>query len=354
MSAQMITVNTREAKNIIRMATKTRMPCFLLGSPGIGKTEIVKQVAEEESEGFLTFEAPSLDPTDVRGVLIPTSDNKSHFTQSPILPEIEKHGEKGVLLIDELPSGLPSVQVALHPLFHQSERRLGTDRLPDNWVPIATGNYASDDAGARNLLSALSDRVCVLNIKEDFKVWKKDYAIPRNIHPIVIGFLNYRTDLFSTFDKKNKGIKGKAFATPRSHTAASIVLHHADKFNLSQSELLAVLAGWVGDGVATEYIAYRQLYQELPNPDDVFKGKDVVIDKNKPSELYAFCAAIVSRLNTTEIPIKKAIDRMLEYSLKIEQVEFGGMMVRDAYVLHRDNILKSKHWTEVSKRFFVD
>lgn len=353
MSAQMITVNTREAKNIVRMATKTRMPCLLLGSPGIGKTEIVKQVAEEENEGFLTFEAPSLDPTDVRGVLIPTSDNKSCFTRSAILPEVEKHGEKGVLLIDELSSGLPSVQVALHPLFHQNERRLGSDKLPDNWVPIATGNYASDDAGARNLLSALSDRVCVMNIKEDYKIWKEDYAIPKNIHPVVIGFLNYRTDLFSTFDRRNRGVKGKAFATPRSHTAVSIVLHHADKCKFSQPELLAIIAGWVGDGVAIEYVAHQQLYQELPNPDDVFKGKNVVIDKNKPSILYSFCAAIVSRLNTTEISIKKAIDRMLEYSLTIE-AEFGGMMIRDAYVLHRNNILKSKHWPEVSKRYFVN
>lgn len=352
----MFEVNMREARGILEMAIDEKLSVLLLGNPGVGKTDLVETVTRTKHYGFLCFEGPSLDPTDARGVLIP-DNGKSFFTRSALLPDPEAHGDKGVLLIDEISSALPSVQVALHPLFHPKERRLGTDKLPDGWIPMATGNYSTDGAGAHALLTAFADRCCIINVVEDLKVWKEDYAIPKGIHPITIGFLNFRPDLFSTFKKRNKGEHGKAFATPRAHTYASAVLYYADKVEMGETTILAALAGYLGDGVASEIMAFRKTYKELPDVMDIYGGKDII--PKDPSVLFALCSAMVARLanfkagkNKKGMTLTKAIDRLLEFSLSLD-AEFGGVMIRDAFISYSSELTSSKPWFQkVAKRYF--
>ena len=347
----MVTVTLREAIKAIEMAYAIKHSVIMMGSPGIGKTAAPKLVANKLGMGCKIYEASSLDPTDARGILIPDNNGSSYFTRSAILPDPQKDGNKGFLVIDELPSGLPAVQVALHPLFHPDERRLGTDKLADGWLPVATGNYASDGAGAYNLLTALSDRVMILNVVENFKEWKEDFALPNKIHPDVTGFLGFREDLFNTFEKRNKADKGKTWGSPRSHTLVSDIFYYDDKHSIGASILYASVAGYVGEGIAGEYVAWRNSKKDVPSPEDIIdKGKDLV--PREPSLLYATCAAVVHYLRQTKLPKQEAIDRMLEYSLKMD-AEFGMLMVRDAYVTFSNKITKSPIWkTQVAKRYF--
>lgn len=352
-----IETDLRGAKKIIRASVELGQPAILMGSPGIGKTEVIEQVAKELGIGFRCFEASSLDPMDVRGVLIPDGE-ATYFTKSPLLPDVKKHGERGILLIDELPSGLPATQVALHSLFHPKERRLGEFVLPDGWIPMATGNYASDGAGATQLLSAIGDRVNILNVKEDFDVWKEDYALPNNVHPIVLGFLNWKETAFCTFNDRTKGGKGKSFVTPRTHTLISNVFHYAETkdSNLGDEELLTMLAGYAGDGIATEYIGFRKTYMDLPDPNAIYRGEDILPDREDPSITFALCSALAAKMNkVTEAPLKmpksKAIKRMLNYCQLLD-AEFGGLLIKDLYVTHRDDMLKCPEFEKVAERYF--
>lgn len=353
--------NLRNAKKIIEMMIKLKKSAILMGSPGIGKTEVIesvcrnltykdKKTGKTKPFGFRCFEASSLDPMDARGVLIPKGD-QTFFTKSPLLPDVEKHGECGVLLIDELPSGLPAVQVALHSLFHPKERRIGEHTLPEGWIPMATGNYASDGAGASNLLSALGDRVNIINVKEDYQVWKEDYAIPKKLHPVVMGLLNFREDLFCTFEDRNKGEKGKGFVTPRTHTQISEILYENDAHPLGDEAMFVSIAGYAGDAVATQYTAFSKTYAGLPDPEKIYKGEDIIVPSDEPSLLYALCSALVAKARTIDMPKTKAMDRMLQYSLKLE-AEFGGLLIRDLYAENRDAIVKSKRFSEVADRYF--
>lgn len=347
----MLTVTLRGAKAIIFMAVAKRKSVLLMGTPGIGKTEICEQVGKEMNIGFLCFEAPSLDPTDVRGVLMPNG-KASFFTRSALLPDREIHGDKGILLIDELTSGMPAVQVSLHPLFHPRERRLGNDKLPDGWIPMATGNYASDGAGAQSLLTALSDRVCIVNVVEDYTVWKQDYAIPREIHPLVTGFLDFRTDLFSTFAKRKKGENGKTFGSPRTHTSVSDVFYYDEEVGQwDESELQACIAGYVGEGISSEYMAFKQIYGKLMAEkivDKILQGEDILF--TEPSMIYAICSAIRHRVKIVQMPLADAIDRALLYSTKLD-AEFGALLIRDLFVQYQATIIKSKHWVKISQRY---
>lgn len=345
-------VNTdlRNARKAIKMLIDLKKSSIIMGSPGIGKTEIVEGICKELKIGFRCFEASSLDPMDARGVLIPDGDQTA-FTKSPLLPDVKKHGIKGVLLIDELPSGLPAVQVALHSLFHPKERRIGEHKLPEGWVPMATGNYASDGAGAGGLLTALGDRVDIINVVEDYQIWKEDYAIPKKLHPVVMGLLNFREDLFCTFEKKTKGEKGKGFVTPRTHTQISDILYYNDKHNIGDEALFVTLAGYAGEAVASQYTAFSKTYAGLPDPEKIYRGEDIIVPSDEPSLLYALCSALVAKARTIDMPKAKAMDRMLEYSMKLE-AEFGGLLIRDLYAENREAIVKSKKFSEVADRYF--
>lgn len=342
----MLTANLRQAREVILMAIQNNQSVMLLGDPGIGKTQMFSQIAERIEFACSIFEGPSLDPTDVRGVLIPVN-GKSYFTKSPLLPIVEEDGEKGILVIDELSSALPSVQVSMHPLF--LERRLGTHKLPAGWMPMATGNYASNGAGAYNLLTALSDRVCIINVVPDVDVWKQDFAIPNGVHTMVLGYINFKPANLSTFAQRNKNQQGKQFGTPRTHWEVSKVLHYHDKHPLSDNALYIAIAGWVGEGLASEYMAFRESYMKLPDPKDIYAGKDII--PTEPSVLWSLCSAIVLYLNGLNgSSLKKAIGRFLEYIQKLPD-EFGILSLKDAFVTHSKSLVVMPEFKKLAKNY---
>src|SRR4030067_3468404 len=111
-------ITLRQAREIVKACIRRKRSVYLKGSPGIGKSAIVKQVAKEMNYGIKIFEGSSLDPTDVRGVMgYDTKTQRSFFSVSPLLPtEDDLKGKDGmILLIDELGSAMPSTKVALQP-----------------------------------------------------------------------------------------------------------------------------------------------------------------------------------------------------------------------------------------------
>lgn len=340
----MLTVNLRTAKEAMRKLVPTGRSTLLMGSPGIGKTDVLRQVARELSMGCKITEASSLDPTDTRGIPY-VVDGESRYGRPSLLPDPEKDGETGLLGIDELASCMPAVQVSLYPLF--LERRLGDYPLPKGWIPVATGNYTSDSSVAHNLSAALTDRVFILNVVPNFTVWKEDYAFKNGIATEIISFLNYRPDLFYTFAKRDKSSKGKAFASPRSYELASDAL----KTGLSGEPLHAVMAGCLGEGVAVEFMAFREIHQSLPDIRKIYSGKHDDIP-DKPDVLYALVGALVGYLSRLpdDLPRSLAIERFYEYVLKLP-AEFAILALKDAIPLHKDNLIKSRSFGAFEKKF---
>lgn len=220
-------LNIAEAKRLLRLAIKAGRSALLIGSPGIGKTSCIRQLAQELGYSFTIFEASSLDPTDIRGVIVPVNGH-SRFTKSPLMPDPAKDGEKGILLIDEIASTTALTQVALNALF--LERRLGEHRIPDGWIPMATANYVSDDAGASRILSTMEDRVLLLNIYPCHVTWLREFAIPRKLHPAVVSFISFSPQNFNTFAsrKQFKIQEGRTFTTGRSWETLSDLLYKAE------------------------------------------------------------------------------------------------------------------------------
>jgi len=287
----------------------TKRPIYLWGSPGIGKSSVIRQAASSLGLGLVDIRATLLDPVDLRG--LPRLDgNQAVWCPPAFLP---RDGE-GVLFLDELAQAAPLVQAACLQL--TLDRRVGEYELPAGWSVVAASNRSEDRAGTHRLISPLLNRFVHLDLEvssEDWQVW----AVTHGIAPEVRAFLNYRPALLSLFDATSNP---RAFPTPRSWQFVSDVIPR------TPNELLhPVLAGCVGEGPAAEFFGFLRLYRELPDLDQVLAKPDTSPVPREPAVLYALVGALVERCRST----KTALGSFVTYSLRLPD-EFCLLAIRDA------------------------
>lgn len=168
-------------------------PFYLTGAPGIGKTEMVRQIAQELNLGFFATSVTHHTRNSMLGLPVITEQKwgkYTEYTMPDILAQIEKRqrdGEKeGILLIDEFAS-MSEALVAPMLAFLQS-KTVGNHRLPEGWVMILCSNPPEFNETAREFDAAVMDRVRLMQLeysKEDFL----EYAETHNIHPCIRNYL---------------------------------------------------------------------------------------------------------------------------------------------------------------------
>lgn len=310
----MLTVTTREAIKWMKIALELNDTVVLLGNPGIGKTEIVSQIAQELEYVIYTFEAPSLDPTDVRGVMIPIGE-ESIFTRSPLYPKGEDTQKKGILFIDELLSAKEMVQVALHPVFQQ--KCVGQHKLPPTWRVIAAGNIPRGNVFAKRMISTLATRALVLEVVSDLRVWIEDYAIPKGIDTRILGFLMAYPSMFDCFPNEVDEVTS-TYPNPRAWTKLSEYLQ------VSGDELppLSIIRGKVGGSAAQKFYTFLEVSKTREFFDIVQSlQKGEAIKKSTPNEIViAAVLSIISQLINTKTPQeRRAMAKPLLSSLNQSQ-----------------------------------
>ncbi len=187
----------------------------------------------------------------------------------------------------------------------------GAWELPDNCIVIAAGNRTTDKSVIYKMPKALANRLLHIEISTDFDSWKK-WAISNGINDKVIGFLSFRQDYFMTFDAANEDL---SFATPRSWEMVSNILNHVNN-DINSAFLL--ISGLVGSGIAIEFRAWDKIYSQLPNIEDIFKGKMPPFPKNT-DVLYAITSAMTSY----------AREHKDEMSLIANSIRYATMMPAD-------------------------
>lgn len=216
-------------------------PVFIWGPPGVGKSSVVRRVAEQNGLPLLDIRASLLDPTDLRG--IPSiQDGRAVWCPPEFLPREEQ--PPGILFFDELNAAPPLVQASLYQL--TLDRRVGEYDLPEGWRIIAAGNRSEDVSIVFRMPAALSNRFIHVDFEIDFEDWR-DWAVDTGIHPMVVGFLGVRRELL--FDMKNTD---RGFPTPRSWEIVSDTLKAMGGYQASRDLLLGI----VGEGAALEFLGY--------------------------------------------------------------------------------------------------
>jgi len=280
-------LNPKEALQILEEMVKIQRPVMLWGQPGIGKSEMVEQLAKKLKRKFIDIRLLLMDPTDLRGIPFKRSDDKMVWAPPILFPQ--DPDDDSIILLDEITAAPPSVQAAALQLV--LNRKLGEYTLPKNVAILAAGNRETDKTAAQKMPSALANRFIHLDIGFNFDVWR-EWAFGAGIHPHVVGFLSAFPANANTFNPKTNF---KKFATPRTWTFVSQIL----KSNLPEDLMMDTVAGTVGEGVMLAFRTHRKHAANLPNPDDVLTGKvdKLPNDAKDISVQHALSVSLIYRLN---------------------------------------------------------
>lgn len=250
-------VTIKTAKTILtnlvqqQLDGKNPPPVFLWGPPGVGKSDIMRQVADENGIEVIDLRLSQMEPVDLRGV--PYVDNGSGTTKWAV-PELFPHDEetKAILFLDELASAEPSLQVAAYQLL--LDHQYGDYHLPPKVYVCAAGNRAEDHAISNPMSSALTNRMLHLEITPNSEAWC-EWAVANAIAPEVVSFIRMSPgSLFMLNAECERG-----WPSPRSWENVSKVL----SYGFAKNELLACVIGLIGEHAAAQFLAFRKQYLEL-------------------------------------------------------------------------------------------
>jgi AAA domain (dynein-related subfamily) len=304
---KIIAIPPSELRDSLLALARARRPGCTYGSPGIGKSEIHAQVADElfaaaygytvdsngrlhDDTGQLTDERPYLvdvrvalmDPVDLMGR--PGVKNGDSFYERPPWFPTDERG--GIVLLDEITRGTKMVQNAL--LQFTLNRRLGENKLPQAWLIFAASNREEDGGGITRLNSALSERFIRLDLEPDLDEWGQ-WALLTGIHPLIRAYLRFRPEHFNTFDPDEL-----VNVNPRSWFFASEIVYAAPAKHVE----MALFAGTLGRGVGSEVVSFLDIYRQCPSVDAILLNPDTapVPGPLEASALFAIASALQTRM----------------------------------------------------------
>ena len=196
-------------------------PILLMGAPGIGKTQIMEQIARECKVGLVSYTITH--HTRQSAVGLPFIKEKTfgqktfsvtEYTMSEIIASVYEKMEKtglreGILFIDEI----NCVSETLAPMMLQflQGKTFGNQKVPEGWVIVTAGNPPEYNKSVREFDVVTLDRIKRIDVQPDFEVWK-EYAYEQGIHPAVISYLELRR---KNFYRMENTVDGRIFATAR-------------------------------------------------------------------------------------------------------------------------------------------
>jgi len=306
----------------LRCLVDARQPVMIHGSPGVGKSDVVRQLAKERGLELIDIRLSQLDPVDLRGV--PSVDVKRKITSWNTPNFLPTSGE-GILFLDEINSAAQATQAAAYQLI--LDRRLGDYVLPDGWAMIAAGNRLSDRAIVNQMSRALKNRFAHLNYDVNNDDWC-EWALKANIAIEVLGFIRFRPMLLNELEQRNNSKEERdriaklndcnAFATPRSWEFLSRTMGTSPPQDVEYE----LYSGIVGDGAAAEFMGYLKYYRNLPNLDAVLLNPDKAPVPEEPATLYAVATGLSTKAT------KDNMERLVKYTLRLPS-EFQVLTMKD-------------------------
>ncbi len=297
-------------------------PVMLWGPPGIGKSQMVAQVAEEQNIDMIDIRLSQMEPSDLRGIPFRIEDRVEWAVPS-MLPDSKRHGVQGILFLDEITSAPPSVSAAAYQLI--LDRRLGDYQVPDGWAIFAAGNRQGDRGVTYSMPAPLANRFSHYEVDTHLDDWVA-WAFKNDIDERIIAFVRFRPELLFDFDPAHNPV---AFPSPRSWEYSHRALK---KFMDTPDLLLGSLQACVGQAAGIELKAFIDNLDNMPDLEAIVRGEKTSVPKEIDLQ-YAVATALVGhaiRAKNTDDAQEK-FGHILNYAQKMPQREMGVMLVSDMH-----------------------
>lgn len=276
------TVTPNEAKVAVRKCLKIQRPVFLWGAPGIGKSDLIKQLGEEQGRRVIDVRLSLWDPTDIKGIPFYNAALGT-MTWAPPSELPTDPDDNAILFLDELNSAAPATQAAAYQLI--LNRRVGTYQLPKNVSIVAAGNRDGDKGVTYRMPAPLANRFLHLELRTDYDDWLV-WATANKIHEQVVGYIGFAKQDLYDYDPRSAS---RSFATPRSWSFVSELLTDDD---LSENTLTDLVSGAIGEGLAVKFMAHRKVAKQMPNPEDILSGKVTKCGIKEISAMYSLTISL--------------------------------------------------------------
>lgn len=312
-----------------------RHPVLITGAPGIGKSDIVDQAAEDAGCKMILSHPVVADPTDVKGLpWVNEKNDAARWLPFGDMEEALNATEPTVWFLDDLGQAPAAVQASFMQLL--LARRVNGHVLPDCVTFVAATNRRTDRAGVQGILEPVKSRFAtIVTLEADLDEWCQ-WAFDHDVPPELIAFLRFRPELLSQF-KASADLTNSP--VPRTWANAAKLL----KLDLPSEIELDALTGAVGEAAA-ELIAFLRTFRELPSIDAILTDPDVPSIPEGPAARYAVCAALATRANAENF------DRVARYAERLmdaEAGEFAALLVRDS-MRRNDTITQTGSFIKLS------
>ena len=368
----------KDANGRYRIDRRRARPVCLMGPAGIGKTEVVRQVAEEQGLAFLSYSVthhtrqsaiglPRLSECEVDGRTVPITE----YTMSEIIAEVyrvmrESGKKEGILFLDEFNCASETLRPIMLQLLQS--KTFGPHAIPDGWMLVLAGNPSEYNVSARALDAVTADRLRMLWLQPDYNAWRA-YMVSRGVHPVVLSYLDDHRRQFYVFEK---GKDGEALVTARGWEDLSVMLRMMEEFGYPVD--LPFVAQYIQSAqVAREFISYYHQYSTIIASglaDAVFTNSLTEKQEKKLSEMsfpqkWALTAVVLTRLEQICADARKGkADAAIRNALHFYDVFFdgapqqefllGGITNTDAIALYIAEHGSDAYGASAEKVFFSD
>jgi hypothetical protein len=302
-------ITLKQAATLIATNPETRF--LLQGEPGIGKSSLLKAIADQLGYEYAYIDVPNMDLGDIA---MPVIDHDTKTTRYYPNARFKVHeGKPVVIMLDEFSKGADPVKNMLHPMLEKANPRLGDVSLHDKNVVFMTGNLSTDGVGD-NLKAHSRNRIVPVTISKPTAEEWIEWGIGKGIEPEVLAWVNQYPHAMASYTDAAQGDNPYiynprkttgAFVSPRSlETASNIV--RTRKLN-DPDTVIAALTGAVGEAAARDMQAYIEFADQLPTWEATIKDPKNTKLPTSPGACAIVVFGAISRVD------KQSITPFMEY-----------------------------------------
>lgn len=251
----MLTVSIKETTELVILALKANLVAMLHGSPAIGKSDAIKQIARQFKLKLIDLRLSQCEPTDLSGLPFFKDGRASYnaFDTFPLEGDEVPVGYNGWLLfLDEMNSAMEQTQAAAYRLI--LDREVGTKALHPSVYIVCAGNKSTDGAIVNEMSTAMQSRLVHLNVQASPEEFLR-YAETKGFDQRIVDYLHMRPDCVYNF---KPGHSDKTYASPRTWEFMDRFLKALGSAAVERKHL-PLMAGIVGEGVGREFYTFTQI-----------------------------------------------------------------------------------------------
>lgn len=372
-----LSVNSNQLKQLIEIYYSTKIPLFIHGTFGIGKSRIVKDVSSimgdkknkkpiewmkiSKAEKMELFKNPEkyfvlidirlseYDSSDVKGLPIFNDDKESIDFKVPLWAKfLELENSDGIVFFDEMNLAPPLVLSSCYKIIY--DRIVNESKINDNFLIIGAGNLADDRAYTHEIPPPLRDRCGEVELKIGLDEWN-EWAIANGIHPYILGFNNWKNSLrIVDFDDAQK------FTTPRGWERINILItsNNLEIIKKNYSILKMITSSAISEGIASEFISYCKIQDQI-NFEELLKNSKKMKQILKDAEIsvkYFVATGISDKYKDKKVDFKKVLEvsKAFDEIGDIEMVAYmwlimsrGNKKFQEDFIKHVDDKFCEKY-----------